>query len=131
MKLKELLNIREPLKQLSEKHFINFKTVRAIADLIKAINVELEFFEIESNKLVKLYAELNDFGEPKVLPNGNLQLKTPEDKVAFNKEYDNLLNLDISDKIKTITISESDFKSAAELPTPLEMSALDCIIKWE
>ncbi len=131
MKLKNILGARDALKKLSEKHFVNFKVVRAIADLIKAINTELEFFETESEKLIKLYAELDENGQPKMLPNGLCQLKSPEDKAAFDKEYAELLNLDISDRIHPVAISEADFKTTTDLLTPLEMLALDELIEWK
>jgi len=129
MTIREALVARDPLKKLATGHFTNFKVARDIATLIKAINNEFEFFESESKKLIETYAEFDENNSPKILPDGSIQLKSKEAKESFEAEYNNLLDLDISDKVNVLAIAISDFKDA-DLLTPLEISALSCIIDW-
>lgn len=129
MTIREALIARDPLKKLANGHFTNFKIARDVAELIKAINNEFDFFEAESKKLIEAYAEFDENNKPKILPDGSLQLKSKEAKEAFETEYNALLDLDISDKVKAIVINTNVFKDA-DLLTPLEISALSCIIDW-
>ena len=130
MKLNEVLAAREPLNKLSQKHFSNFKVVRNISELVKSVNNEFDFFNTEFKKLIDAYAEKDEHGNPVIVQNGNIKLKDEEAKLAFDKEYKELLDLDVSDRVKVITIKETDFKTSEEFLTPGEMMALDCIINW-
>lgn len=130
MTLKDLLVVKAPLKTLSEKHFINFTVSRNLAWLIKAVNAECDFLAAETDKLVDTYAEKDEQGNPITLKDGSIKLKDMEAKMAFDREYANLLLVDVSDKIKKVTISEADFKSSDDLLTPLEMAMLDSLIDW-
>ena len=130
MKLNEVLAAREPLNKLSQKHFSNFKVVRNISELVKSVNNEFDFFNTEFKKLIDTYAEKDEHGNPVIVQNGNIKLKDEEAKLAFDKEYKELLDLDVSDRVKVITIKETDFKTSEEFLTPGEMMALDPIINW-
>lgn len=130
MKLNEVLAGREPLRKLSEKHFTNFKVVRAIAGLIKEVDYEFDFFNAAFKKLVDEYSEKDEHGNPVVVQNGNIKLKDEEAKKSFDKEYADLLSLDVSDRLHKITILETDFKTTEDFLTPAEMMALDAVINW-
>ena len=56
MKLSEVLAVREPLNKLSQLHFSNFRVVRSLANLIKSVNNEVDFFNESFKKLVDSYA---------------------------------------------------------------------------
>ena len=130
MKLSEVLAVREPLNKLSQLHFSNFRVVRSLANLIKSVNNEVDFFNESFKKLVDSYAEKDECGNPVIVKNGNIKLKDEEAKAAFDKEYADLLNLDVSDNVHKITIYESDFKSPDDILTPIEMMNLDPVIDW-
>ena len=130
MKLSQVLAAREPLNKLSLKHFTNFKVVRAIAELVKSVNVEYDFFNTEFRKLLDMYAEKDEHGNPVVLTNGNIKLKDEESKKAFDEAYNDLMNLDVSEHVVPIIVVESDFKSPDDFLTPVEMISLDSIIDW-
>lgn len=130
MKLNEVLAGREPLHKLSEKHFTNFKVARAIAGLTKEVEEETNFFNAEFKKLVDAYSEKDENGNPVVVQNGNIKLKDEEAKKAFDKEYAELLSLDVSDRVHKITVLETDFKTQDDFLTPAEMMTLDAVINW-
>lgn len=130
MKLKEVLTANEPLKRLSEKRFTNYKKMREIVSVRKAVEQEVSFYTEEEKKLIKAYGELNKDGSPVFLSDGRLRLKNIEAKVAFEKEINALRETEI-DSIQPITVSEGDFRSNDDLPTPNDMLALETVVVFE
>ena len=130
MKLKELLEANEPLKRLSEKRFASYKKMRELVRLRKTVEQEMEFYAGEEKKAVNTYGELDEHGSPIFLDDGRLRLKDMEAKVAFEKEITTLRETDV-DGIEPITLSESDFRSADDLPTVDDMIALEGVIIFE
>jgi len=90
----------------------------------------VEFYAAEEKKAISLYAETDDGGNPLFLDDGRLRLKDMEAKVAFEKEITTLRETDV-DGIEPITLSESDFRSADDLPTVDDMIALEGVIIFE
>ena len=130
MKLKDLIEAKTPLKRLTEKRFVSYKKMRELVKLRKAVEQEVEFYAAEEKKAIGLYAETDDGGNPLFLDDGRLRLKDMEAKVAFEKEITTLRETDV-DGIEPITLSESDFRSADDLPTVDDMIALEGIIIFE
>ena len=130
MKLKDLIEAKTPLKRLTEKRFVSYKKMRELVKLRKAVEQEVEFYAAEEKKAIALYAETDDGGNPLFLDDGRLRLKDMEAKVAFEKEITTLRETDV-DGIEPITLSESDFRSADDLPTVDDMIALEGIIIFE
>ena len=130
MKLKDLIEATAPLKRLTEKRFVSYKKMRELVKLRKAVEQEVEFYAAEEKKAIGLYAETDDGGNPLFLDDGRLRLKDMEAKVAFEKEITTLRETDV-DGIEPITLSESDFRSADDLPTVDDMIALEGIIIFE
>ena len=130
MKLKDLIEATAPLKRLTEKRFVSYKKMRELVKLRKAVEQEVEFYAAEEKKAISLYAETDDGGNPLFLDDGRLRLKDMEAKVAFEKEITTLRETDV-DGIEPITLSESDFRSADDLPTVDDMIALEGIIIFE
>ena len=130
MKLNDLLTANEPLKRLSEKRFASYRKMRELVKLRKAVEGEMEFYLSEEQKAIKTYAELDGNGSPVFLADGRLRLKDMEAKVAFEKEITTLRETDV-DGIAPIALSESDFRSADDLPTVDDMIALEGIIIFE
>jgi len=130
MKLLEVLKAKEPLARLMDKNFTNYKVLRDLVKLQKAITAEVEFYTAQEKKNIALYAETDDKGQPVVLADGRLKLKDVSAKLAFETEIAKLHDTEV-DGITAITIYESDFKSSAEYPKPSEMVMLEPIIKFE
>ena len=130
MKLKDLIEANASLKRLTEKRFVSYKKMRELVKLRKAVEQEAEFYAAEEKKAIGLYAETDDGGNPLFLDDGRLRLKDMEAKVAFEKEITTLRETDV-DGIEPITLSESDFRSADDLPTVDDMIALEGIIIFE
>jgi len=130
MKLKDLIEANAPLKHLTEKRFVSYKKMRELVKLRKAVEQEVEFYATEEKKAISLYAETDEGGSPLFLDDGRLRLKDMEAKVAFEKEITTLRETDV-DGIEPISLSESDFRSADDLPTVDDMIALEGVIIFE
>lgn len=129
MKLIELLQAQTPLKRLTEKNFNNYKVLRELAKLRKAVESEVEFYTEQERKAVELYADKDDKGQPIILENGRIKLKDIEAKQAFDEELTKLRALEV-DGITKVVVGEDDFRSSADYPTPDEMFALECVIDF-
>ena len=130
MKLKDILVANEPLKRLCDKRLANYKKMRELAKLYRAVKQEVEFYFVEEKKAVDIYAELDKTGTPIFLEDGRLRLKDMESKIAFEKEIEKLRNTEV-DGIEPITLCESDFRSGDDLPTVSEMIALEPLVVFE
>lgn len=130
MKLNDILAAREPLKRLSEKRFASYKKMRELVKLRKAVEQEFDFYYAEEKKAVSNYAEHDENGAPIFLDDGRLRLKDYASKQAFEKEIATLRDTEV-DGIERITLSEADFRTSADLPTPDEMIALEAFIDFE
>ena len=129
MKLKTVIQAKGALQRLTEKRFTDYKKVRALVSLRRTVEAEFEFYASEEKKAVDTYAEISDKGTPAFLPDGRLKLKDEKAKAAFESEITALLDTDV-DNIEPIKISEKDFRSADDLPTPDEMIALEGLIEF-
>lgn len=129
MKLIELLQAQTPLKRLTEKNFNNYKVLRELAKLRKAVESEVEFYTEQERKAVEVYADKDDKGQPIILENGRIKLKDIEAKQAFDEELTKLRALEV-DGITKVVVGEDDFRSSADYPTPDEMLALECVIDF-
>lgn len=130
MKLKDILVANEPLKRLCDKRLANYKKMRELAKLYRAVKQEVEFYFVEEKKAVDIYAELDKNGTPIFLEDGRLRLKDMESKIAFEKEIEKLRDTEV-DCIEPITLCESDFRSGDDLPTVSEMIALEPLVVFE
>lgn len=129
MKIKKIVTAWDALARLTEKRFTDYKKVRAIVKLRQAVDAEFEIYAAEEKKAVDTYAELNGNGTPAFLPDGRLKLKDEKAKVAFESEIAALLDSEV-DSIEPIQITEKDFRSTDDLPTPDDMIALDGLVDF-
>lgn len=129
MKIEKIVTAREALTRLTEKRFTDYKKVRAIVKLRQAVDAEFEFYAAEEKKAVDTYAEKNGNGTPAFLPDGRLKLKDEKAKVDFESEIAALLDTEV-DSIEPVKITEKDFRSADDLPTPDDMIALDGLVDF-
>lgn len=130
MKLKDILVANEPLKRLCDKRLANYKKMRELAKLYRAVKQEVEFYFVEEKKAVDIYAELDKNGTPIFLEDGRLRLKDMESKIAFEKEIEKLRDTEV-DGIEPIILCERDFRSEDDLPTVSEMLALEPLVVFE
>ena len=129
MKLKYIIEAKDAIVRLTEKRFTDYKKLREIVRLRKAAEAEFEFYCDQEKKAVETYGEKTDKGTPAFLPDGRLKLKDVQAKEAFEAEIKKLLDTEVGD-FKVITIKESDFLSAEDLPTPKDMLVLEHIISF-
>ena len=129
MKLKFIVEAKDAIVRLTEKRFTDYKKLREIVKLRKAVEAEFEFYCDQEKKAVETYGEMSDKGTPAFLPDGRLKLKNAEAKEAFETEIKKLLDTEVGD-FKIITIKESDFLTADDLPTPSDMLLLENIIDF-
>lgn len=130
MKLKTIIEAKAALAALAEKRFSDYKKLREIVKLRKAVDAECEFYLEQEKKAIDLYAEKTQDGSPAFLADGRLKLKDPKSKMEFEAELLRLQDTDI-DGIAPVTLAEKDFLSASDLPTANDMIALEGIIIFE
>lgn len=130
MKLKELLKAQEPLKRLTEKRFRNYKTIRVLVNLRKAVDAEVDIYLEQEKKAIKAYAELDANGNPVLLSEGRIRLRDEKAKAEFDRELIALLEAEV-ENIKHITLREEDFCSDADMPTPNDVITLEPIVIFE
>ena len=130
MKIKDILVANEPLKRLCDKRLANYKKMRELAKLYRAVKQEVEFYFVEEKKAVDIYAELDKNGTPIFLEDGRLRLKDMESKITFEKEIEKLRDTEV-DGIEPIILCERDFRSEDDLPTVSEMLALEPLVVFE
>lgn len=128
MQLIKVIQARAALCRLTETRFKNFTVSRNLCALRKRVDEEAQFLQTEQQKAINAYAELKD-GKPVFTDGGNVQLKSPADKEAFEAEMKRLLELEISD-ISPVVIAETDFRSPEDYPSPDDMMALDGIVEF-
>lgn len=130
MKLKNIIETKPALERLTAKHFKDYKKLREIVKLRKLVESEFDFYVEQEKKAIDAYAEKKKDGSPVFLDDGRIKLKDSKSKTAFEDEMLNLQDTEI-DEFKPIFISESDFLSAEDLPTPSDMLILENIITFE
>ena len=130
MKLKTIVATKPALARLTEKRFSDYKKLREIVRLRKAVETEFDFYVEQEKKAVEAYAEKKKDGTPVFLEDGRIKLKDPKSKDAFEAEIIRLQETEI-DGITPITLSERDFLTPDDLPTASDMLALEGIIEFE
>ena len=128
MKLIEILNANEALKKLANAKFNSFKKAYELSKLRKQVDEEVNFYIEEEKKIVEAYASKDENGTPIFLDGGRIKLDSVEAKNSFEKDINELRNLEI-DKISKVSISPSDFKD--DIPTPNEILALEVLIDFK
>lgn len=130
MKLKTIIATKPALERLTEKRFSDYKKLREIVKLRKSVKAEFDFYVEQEKKAVETYAEKKKDGTPVFLEDGRIKLKDPKSKEAFEAEIIRLQETEIDD-VTPITLSESDFLNANELPTASDMLALEGVVEFE
>ena len=130
MKLKKLLAATEALKRLTEKRFSNYKTVRDLVNLRKAVDAEVDIYLEQERKAIQTYAVLDERGNPVLLSDGIVRLKTEQAKLDFDKELTELRESEV-DGIETVVLHEGDFRTTDDIPTPDDILVLEPIVKFE
>lgn len=130
MKLISIMQARDALTKLTDTHFTSYKILRELVRLKKRVDEEYEFYSEQEKKAVDAYADKSEDGQLIFVDGGRLKLKDVKSKAAFDAEIAKLNDTEVDD-IPTVTIHESDFKSAADFPTATDMLALSAIIEFE
>lgn len=129
MQLIKIIQAQAALHRLTKTRFKNFAVARNLCVLQKRVDEESDFFYNEQKKAIMAYAELKD--EKPVFADGkHIQLKDEESKIAFDAEMQRLYHLEISD-ISPVEVSEADFCSSEDYPTPVDMMDLDSLVAFK
>ncbi len=129
MKLKKILDASEPLKRLTEKNFSNFKAVRSLVKLRKAVQDEVDFYLEEEKKAIEKYAVKDENGSPVLLDGGRIQLKDAESKKCFDERIGELRETDI-DGITAVSLTDEDFRSKDDIPSPNDVFLLEGFVEF-
>lgn len=123
IKLEELINCAEGLKNLSQKQ-LKARTAYTVGKLLKVADAEMNEFNEARMKLIKKYGEKDENNE--LITDENENVHIPNESVeAFNSELQDLLSASIelnANKIKLDDLDDVDF-------TPSEMTQLDPFIE--
>lgn len=95
-----LINATPVFSKITNKELspvVSFRLVK----LIKEINVELEIFEKEKEKLLKKYGKKNDDDSYTILD---------ENKDSWNKDITELLSLDVDITAEKVNLANEDIK---------------------
>jgi len=130
MKLKAIIESKPALDRLAEKRFGDYKKLREIVRLRKAVEAEFDFYVEQEKKAVDTYAEKKADGTPVFLEDGRIKLKDVKSKEAFEADIQHLQDTEIDD-IKPVTLTETDFLTPNDLPTANDMLALEELIVFE
>lgn len=129
MQLIKIIQARAALCRLTETRFKNFTVSRNLCALRKIVDEEVEFFSGEQQKLVQDYA-LMENGRPALTDNGGVRLKDAAARDAYNAEMQKLVSTEISN-IRPVAVTEADFRSVEDYPTPDDMLALDGLVEFK
>ena len=81
MKLKTVIEAKPALIRLTEKRFCNYRKIRELVKLRKAVETEFDIYVEQEKKAVEAYAEKKKDGSPVLLENGRIKLKDAPSKV--------------------------------------------------
>lgn len=127
MKLVKIINSRAAVERLTQKRFNSFSVARQLAALRKRVDEETEFFNAEQSKALKEHAEFEN--GRLVTEDGGIKMKSHDDLKEYESEMQRLLDTEI-DGIEPVAISEADFRSPEDYPTPEDMLALDGLVEF-
>lgn len=130
MKLIEILQGRDALTRLTDKHFKSYKLIRELALLKKRADEEFAFYTEQEKRIVNTYADRDEKGQIIFLDGGRVKLKDAEAKAAFESEVGKLNDTEIDD-MPVVTILESDFATASDFPTATEMLLLSELVVFK
>lgn len=125
MRLIKIINSRAAVERLTQKRYNSFSVARKLAALRKRVDEETEFFNAEQSKALKEHAEFEN--DRLVTEGGGIKMKSAADLKEYESEMQRLLDTEI-DGIEPVAISEADFRSPEDYPTPEDMLALDCLV---
>lgn len=128
MKLIKIINSRAAVERLTQKRFNSFSLARKLAIMRKRVDEEAGFFYAEQNKALKEHAEFEN-GRP-VTEGGGIKMKSTDDLAAYESEMQRLFDTEI-DGIEPVTISEADFRSPEDYPTPEDMLVLEGLVDFK
>lgn len=66
MKLKHIIEAKDSIVRLTEKRFSDYKKLREIVKLRKAVEAEFDFYAEQEKKAVDDYAEKKQDGTPRI-----------------------------------------------------------------
>ena len=130
MKLKTVIEAKTALIRLTEKRFCNYRKIRELVKLRKAVETEFDIYVEQEKKAEEAYAEKKKDASPVLLEDARIKLKDAPSKVAFEEDILRLQNSEI-DGITPVSVSGGDFLTSDDLPTPDEMLSLEGIIVFE
>ena len=129
MNLINLVQAKAAMERLTEKRFTDFKIARKLVKMRKKVEAEAEFYTDQQKKAIEAYAELSPDGTPVFIDQQHIKLKNEDSKMAFDAEMQKLNNTEV-DGIEPVTLTEADFCSVKDIPTPSDMIALEGIVEF-
>ena len=128
--LLQILDIEPLFQLLVTKHFNNFRTSLKIANAAKELSQHKAFYIQEERKIVDLYGDKNDKGEPIISPTGEVSFKqNPDNLMKFNKDVAKLRMTEV-DIFEPFDVKETDFKEGEMDLTPLQILILSQCINF-
>lgn len=121
--VKEVMESVGVLNEIMEQPFhgaLAFKISRIIRELRK----EVESFNTERDKIIRVFSEKDENGKPVLLENGNIKIR-PDLVKECNDEFEKLLGTSIEINAEKLTLKDMD---EIEI-TPKKMESILVLVK--
>lgn len=107
-----------------QKSFSSFSVIRQLGQLSQAVEQEIKFYQEQEGNIVKDCGVFDDQGNVVFEKPGYVKMKEGLDPKEVQNRISDLRSVDVSDKIKKITISSKDIKSQEDFITPADLVIL-------
>ena len=129
--LQSILMIAPIFQDLSRKHYDNFAAAWAVAEALKKIQAQRQFYMDQEKSLVDQYAKRDDKGEIIVEHGNRIKFDKPEDGQSFQESIIKLQNteIDLGDTFP-LKLSPKDFRAGEDILTPEQIMQLDDYVEF-
>lgn len=130
MTIQSMMTAAAPFNELLKKHFKTIKMVYDLAMLKKVLDEKLNWGYEKEKEYIEQYALKDAKGSPKITEDGRVVCKSLEERNEFEVKLKELHEMDIPE-IKPVELSENDFRSSDDLPTPEDLIKLQGVVNFK
>lgn len=124
-----LLTAEKLIKRLSI--FTNFKSIQTtywVVKLIIEIGKESPNYHTLNNRLLEKYGSRDDSNKLVLSPDKKLVVFTPENKILYDKEFNDLILTQVEINVPLINLEEIVDKDGSNILSPQEILLLDMFL---
>ena len=129
-KLGQILLVAPVFASLTTKHYGNFYLSYQIAKAAKELDQHRNFYVNEERKIVETYAIKDEkTKQVKIIDGNQISFKNQDDAIAFNKEINELHNMEV-EVFEPFEIKVSDLTKGDANLTPQEILLLEDFVEF-